>query len=72
MVVFKKAYLNLKRSKEIVAFCAARGVRVIGQIPYDTVVTEAMVAGQPVTAVDNGPVTRALRDVWEKAREALQ
>jgi MinD superfamily P-loop ATPase len=71
MVVINKADLNLGRSEEIVAFCAMREARVVGQIPYDTVTTEAMVNGQPVTAVDTGPVTRALRDVWEKVREAL-
>jgi MinD superfamily P-loop ATPase len=71
IVVINKADLNLERSEEIVSFCAMREARVIGRIPYDTVATEAMVDGKPVTAVDTGPVTRALRDVWEKVREAL-
>jgi MinD superfamily P-loop ATPase len=71
MVVINKVDLNLARSAEIAAFCAARAVSVIGRIPYDTVVTEAMVVGQPVTAVDRGPVTQALREMWKKAREAL-
>ena len=71
MVVINKADLNPARSQQIVAFCTERGVQVLGQIPFDTVVMEAMVVGQPVTVVDNGPVTRALRDLWEKTREAL-
>ena len=71
MVVINKADLNPARSQQIVAFCTERGVQVLGQIPFDTVVTEAMVVGQPVTVVDHGPVTRALRDLWEKTREAL-
>jgi MinD superfamily P-loop ATPase len=71
MVVINKADLNVARSEEVAHFCAARGVSVIGRIPYDTVVTEAMVVGQPVTAVDSGPVSKALQDTWEKAREAL-
>jgi MinD superfamily P-loop ATPase len=71
MVVINKADLNPARSEQIRAFCTARTVQVLGQIPYDTVVTEAMVAGLPVTAVDNGPVTRALQDMWEKTREVL-
>ena len=71
MVVINKADLNPARSQQIVSFCTERGVQVLGQIPFDTVVTEAMVVGQPVTVVDHGPVTRALRDLWEKTREAL-
>ena len=71
MVAINKADLNLARSDEIVAFCAAQGVKVIGRIPYDTVVTEAMVIGQPVTAVSDNAVARALRGVWTSVREAL-
>jgi MinD superfamily P-loop ATPase len=64
LVAINKADLNLDRSEEIVAFCARRGVEVVGRIPYDTVVTEAMVQGQPVTAYTDGPVTEALREMW--------
>jgi MinD superfamily P-loop ATPase len=71
MVVINKVDLNPARSEEIDHFCAGRGVDVVGRIPYDTVVTEAMVVGQPVTAVDSGPVTKSLRDTWGKAKEAL-
>jgi MinD superfamily P-loop ATPase len=71
MVVINKADLNRTRSAEVVAFCAAQGVNVIGQIPYDTVVTEAMVAGQPVTAVGDNVVARAMQDVWTRVKETM-
>ena len=71
MVVINKADLNLARSDEIATYCAAQGVKVIGRIPYDTVVTEAMVIGLPVTAVGDNAVARALRGVWTSVREAL-
>jgi len=63
-VAINKADLNLARSDQIAAFCSERGIEVVGRIPYDTVVTEAMVAGQPVTAVEDGAISRALREVW--------
>jgi MinD superfamily P-loop ATPase len=71
LVAINKADLNPARSEEIVAFCAGRRVEVVGQIPYDTVVTEAMVQGQPVTAYTDGPVAEALRDVWLRIKEQL-
>jgi len=71
MVVINNADLNRARSDEIAAFCAKRGVEVIGRIPYDTAVTEAMVAGQPVTAFVEGSVSQSLQGVWAKVREAL-
>jgi MinD superfamily P-loop ATPase len=42
MVVINKADLNLPRSDEVAAFCAAQ---VIGRTLYDAVVTEARVPG---------------------------
>ena len=71
MVVINKADLNLARSAEIVAFCTAREVEVIGQIPYDTVVTEAMVAGLPVTAFGSNPVSQSLCAAWGKVKATL-
>jgi MinD superfamily P-loop ATPase len=71
LVAINKADLNLTRSEEIAAFCAERGVQVVGRVPYDTVVTEAMVQGQPVTAYTDGPVAEALRTVWSRIKEQL-
>jgi MinD superfamily P-loop ATPase len=71
LVAINKADLNPTRAGEIAAFCAERGVELVGHIPYDTVVTEAMVHGQPVTAYTDGPVTEELRRMWERIREAL-
>jgi len=69
LVVINKADLNPARSDEIAAFCAVRGVEVVGRIPYDTVVTEAMVHGQPVTAYVDGPMAEALEGVWRQIRD---
>jgi MinD superfamily P-loop ATPase len=71
LVVINKADLNPVRSDEIVAFCAERGVEVVGRIPYDTVVTEAMVHGRPVTAYADGPVAKALDGVWQRMRGGI-
>jgi MinD superfamily P-loop ATPase len=71
LVVINKADLNPTRCKEISAFCAQRGVELLGHIPYDRVVTEAMVKGLPVTAYTGGPVTEAVRDVWVRIKHRL-
>jgi MinD superfamily P-loop ATPase len=71
LVVVNKADLNPSRAEEIADYCAERGVEVVGRIPYDTVVTEAMVQGCPVTEYTNAPVTTALTRVWARVRNAL-
>ena len=71
LVIVNKADLNLARSEEIATFCAERGVALAGHVPYDNVVTEAMVQGRPVTDYADGPVTEALENVWWRIRDIL-
>ncbi len=71
LVVINKADLNPARADEIAAFCAEREAALVGRIPYDDAVTEAMVQGRPVTAYTDGPVTEALRDVWEQVKQQI-
>jgi MinD superfamily P-loop ATPase len=71
LVVINKADLNPVRADEIASFCAECGVMVVGRVPYDTVVTEAMVHGQPVTACVNGLVAEALEGVWRRVRDGI-
>jgi MinD superfamily P-loop ATPase len=52
--------------------CRERGVEVVGWIPFDGEVTQAMVAGQPVTAYrPEAPASRALAAVWKRVRRYL-
>jgi len=71
LVAINKADLNPARADEIAAFCASRDVELVSRVPYDNVVTQAMVQGQPVTAYSDGPVTAALREAWARVRERL-
>ncbi|HEC33822.1 MAG TPA: (4Fe-4S)-binding protein [Chloroflexi bacterium] len=71
LVAINKADLNPARSEEIAAFCAGRGVEVVGRIPYDDIVTEAMVRGRPVTAYTEGTVTEALKGMWLRVRDLI-
>ena len=56
--------INEENSKRITEFCQQRGVEIVGNIPYDPVVTEAMVAGMPVVEFSNGVVSDAIKDIW--------
>lgn len=71
LICLNKADLNPARAREVEAFCLAEGLPLVGEIPFDIMVTEAMVQGQPVTAYAEGPVTWELRRMWEKVKEHL-
>jgi MinD superfamily P-loop ATPase len=71
LVCINKADLYPVGTGSIEAFCRERGIEVVGRIPFDTTVTQAMVEGMPVTAYGNGPVVQELRRVWTHVLAAL-
>jgi MinD superfamily P-loop ATPase len=71
LVCINKADLYPVGTGSIEAFCHERGIEVVGRIPFDTTVTQAMVEGMPVTAYGNGPVVQELRRVWTHVLAAL-
>jgi MinD superfamily P-loop ATPase len=73
LVCINKADLNAAHSAAIETFCAAEGIAVVGRLPYDTVVTEAMVQGLPVTDYEpEGAMVEALRLAWARIRTRLE
>jgi MinD superfamily P-loop ATPase len=73
LVCINKADLNALHTAAIQAFCAGQGIEVVGKLPFDTVVTEAMVQGQPVTAYQpGGAVAAALRTTWARILACLE
>ena len=73
LVCINKADLNLAQTTAIEAYCTAEGIEVVGKLPYDTVVTEAMVQGQPVTAYQpDGAMAAALRGAWARIQAWLE
>ena len=64
VVCINKYDINEENSGRITEFCRQRGIEVVGNIPYDSVVTEAMVAGKPVVEFSEGKVSEAIKEVW--------
>jgi MinD superfamily P-loop ATPase len=72
LVLINKADVNPAHAAGIEAYCRAQGIELVGKLPYDTVVTEAMVQGQPVTIYEpEGAMASALREVWAQVRRHL-
>ena len=60
------------QASRIVALCEEQGITMIGCLPFDSVVTEAMVQGQPVTEFRPGStISRALHDAWRQVLVAV-
>jgi MinD superfamily P-loop ATPase len=66
LVCVNKADLYAEGTAHIEAYCRVHDVEVIGHIPFDATVTEAMVHGEPVTAYrPDAPASRAMIQAWQ-------
>ncbi len=73
LVCINKADIYPDGSAEIEAFCREQDINVVGRIPFDVTITEAMVQGEPVTAYrPDAPASQALRNIWTKVFAILQ
>ena len=64
VVCINKYDINEANSRVITEFCRARGVTIVRNIPYDPIVTEAMVAAMPVVEFSDGAVSDAIKEIW--------
>jgi MinD superfamily P-loop ATPase len=72
LVCVNKHDLNDENTAEIQDFCKKNGIDVIGLIPFDPVVTEAMVAGQPVVEFSpDGKASKAIKEAWSRVKAHL-
>jgi len=71
IVCINKFDINPQNVRTIERFCAERGVEVVGKIPFDPSVTEAMVAGRPVVELES-PAAREIHEVYAHSRDKLE
>ncbi|MFQ6086884.1 MAG: P-loop NTPase [Candidatus Bathyarchaeia archaeon] len=65
--------INKENTERIIGFCEKNGVEIAGKIPFDPLVTEAMVAGK--TVIEYAPksaVSREIEAIWKGVLSALE
>jgi MinD superfamily P-loop ATPase len=73
LVCINKADIHPPGTQEIEAFCLYNGTEVIGRIPFDEQVTQALVHGKPVTEYrPDAPASLSLVDIWKRVLAALR
>jgi MinD superfamily P-loop ATPase len=68
LVCINKYDLNIKNTQDIENFCQANSTEIVGKIPFNTIVTEALVVGKPVVEYSNGEVSLRIKDLWERIK----
>ncbi|MBN2186228.1 MAG: ATP-binding protein [Dehalococcoidia bacterium] len=65
LVCINKHDLNEDNSYQIENYCHSEGIEVAAKIPFDNVVTEAIVQGLPVVEYSDNKVTRQIEELWQ-------
>jgi MinD superfamily P-loop ATPase len=64
-IIINKSDLNEAMADRIEGWCAAQGIPLLGRLPYDRRVTEAMVEGKSVTEMfPDAEISNILNNIW--------
>jgi MinD superfamily P-loop ATPase len=73
LVCVNKFDLNKKNSDQILNFCKFNSIEVVGKIPFDPIITRAMVEGKPVVEFSSdSKVSLAIQRIWKNTLEYLE
>jgi MinD superfamily P-loop ATPase len=70
-VCINKYDINGDNTRQIENYCLKEGVEVASKIPFDNVVTEAIVQGLPVVEYGDNPVSREINLLWQNITRLL-
>jgi MinD superfamily P-loop ATPase len=65
LVCINKYDINEANSRQIEDYCREQGIELAARIPFDNIVTEALVKGRPVVKYSDGPVSRRIKGLWQ-------
>jgi MinD superfamily P-loop ATPase len=71
LVCINKYDLNEENTCQIENYCGKEGIEVAARIPFDNVVTEAIVQGLPVVEYSNNGVTNQIKELWQTVSAKL-
>ncbi len=71
VVCINKYDINKDNTRQIESYCLSQRVEVVAKIPFDNVVTEALVRGLPVVEYSQGKVTEEIESLWQRITQTL-
>jgi MinD superfamily P-loop ATPase len=72
LACINKYDLNEDNTRQIENYCLNQGVEVAARIPFDNIVTEALVEKLPVVEYSQGKVTQEIESLWQRIGLALR
>lgn len=72
VVCINKYDLNEENTRQIEQYCSSQGIKVTSRIPFDNIVTEALVHGMPVVEYSDGRVSGEIEKLWQDISSMLE
>ncbi|MGZ4865146.1 MAG: 4Fe-4S binding protein [Halobacteriota archaeon] len=64
--------LHEGNTQDIVRFCKAEGIEILGEIPHDKSVVRALLHHTPLTAYADSPASKEIKALWQRFAERTQ
>ncbi|KPK66414.1 MAG: hypothetical protein AMK73_00080 [Planctomycetes bacterium SM23_32] len=71
LVCINKCDLNAEQAGRIRDMARQQGARLIGEIPFDPAVNEALCAGKNLVEFGRGPAAQAVRRIWDALKNEI-
>lgn len=72
-VIINKFDINVEKVEEIEAYCATKGIPVIGKIPFDPIFVQAMIEGQNIIEFSpESEISALIAEIWGKFKRYSQ
>jgi MinD superfamily P-loop ATPase len=65
MVCINKFDINIENSKKIESYCKSNKIDIVGKLPYDNIVTQAMIKEKNVIEYSNNHFSNLIIDMWK-------
>jgi len=72
LVCINKYNINEDNTQRIENYCSAQGVTLAAKVPFDNVVTKALVQGVPIVEYSDGKVSQEIKKLWQKIHNVLE
>jgi len=72
VVCINKYDINLDNTKKIEQYCRSNNIDVVGKLPYDKIVTEAMIHEKNVVEYSKDNFSNVIIDMWDNIRGRLE
>jgi MinD superfamily P-loop ATPase len=72
VVCINKCDINLKNTRKIEKYCKTNKIQLVGKLPYNTIVTTAMIQEKTIIEFLDGDFSDQIKKIWTTILERLQ